>query len=56
MSFANIDFFCRVHIYQLKDNEKCLKLLCEKDQQTVNLSHDLQEHKQEVEKLQRHVK
>ncbi|GFV47385.1 TBC1 domain family member 2B [Trichonephila clavipes] len=44
-----------VQLYQLKESDAPLKMITEKDQQVVNLIHDVQEQKQEVEKLQRQI-
>ncbi|GFU41280.1 TBC1 domain family member 2B [Nephila pilipes] len=44
-----------VQLYQLKESDAPLKMISEKDQQVVNLIHDVQEQKQEVEKLQRQI-
>ncbi|CAL1266415.1 unnamed protein product [Larinioides sclopetarius] len=44
-----------VQLYQLKESDASLKMISDKDQQIVNLNHDVQEQKQEVEKLQRQI-
>ncbi|KAF8763868.1 TBC1 domain family member 2B like protein [Argiope bruennichi] len=44
-----------VQLYQLKGSDVSLNMISEKDQQIVNLIHDVQEQKQEVEKLQRQI-
>ncbi|GIY41206.1 TBC1 domain family member 2B [Caerostris darwini] len=44
-----------VQLYQFKDTDVSVKMITEKDQQIVNLLHDVQEQKQVVEKLERQI-